>query len=74
MGHHGSRTSSTPAFLAAVSPALAIASCGVRNRFGHPHPQTRDTFGEADVPLLLTERGGALIWRTDGEAVTWERP
>ncbi|MEQ9321842.1 MAG: DNA internalization-related competence protein ComEC/Rec2 [Polyangiaceae bacterium] len=74
VGHHGSRTSSTPAFLAAVSPALAIASCGVRNRFGHPHPQTRDTFGEADVPLLLTERGGALIWRTDGEAVTWERP
>lgn len=74
VGHHGSRTSSTPAFVTAVSPALAIASCGVRNRFGHPHGKTTQTFAAAGVPLLLTERGGALVWWTDGEEVAWARP
>ena len=74
VGHHGSRTSSTPRFIEAVAPELAIASCGVRNRFGHPHGTTRRTFEDAGVSLLLTERGGALVWRTDGEVMTWARP
>lgn len=74
VGHHGSRTSSSPAFVAAVAPELAVASCGVRNRFGHPHPQTVRTFELAGVPMLRTDRGGALVWWTDGEVVASERP
>ena len=37
--HHGSRTSSTPAFIAAVAPRIAIIAAGYRNRFGHPRAE-----------------------------------
>lgn len=67
VGHHGSRTSTAPDFLEAVAPALAVMSCGVRNRFGHPHPNTLDTLARAGVPALRTDLMGSVIWTTDGE-------
>ncbi len=73
VGHHGSATSSSRSFVAAVSPAVAVVSCGVRNRFGHPHPNTLDTFASAGSTLLRTDRGGAVVWQTDGEQVCWRR-
>jgi competence protein ComEC len=51
-----------------------VASCGVRNRFGHPHVITQDTFAAQRVPLLRTDDGGALIWETDGDRVRFRRP
>lgn len=53
--HHGSRTSSTPAFLAAVKPHQALLPVGYRNRYGHP---------KADI-LALYQQNGVRIWRTD---------
>ena len=70
VGHHGSRTSTKPDFLATVAPSLAVISCGVRNRFGHPHPTTLATLEAAGVPSARTDRGGALLWSTDGRRVT----
>jgi competence protein ComEC len=55
VGHHGSAYSSTPAFLAAVHPKIAIISCGLHNVFGHPSPRT----------LAALHAVGALIYRTD---------
>src|SRR5690606_33407530 len=52
VGHHGSRTSTTAAFLAAVHPQVATISTGVRNRYGHPHPQTLQTLADAGVATL----------------------
>jgi competence protein ComEC len=70
IGHHGSRTSTTPALVAAVRPSLAVISCGVRNRFGHPHAVTLATLARARVDVRRTDRGGALVWRTDGRGVS----
>ncbi len=75
VGHHGSRTSSSPPFIAAVAPAFAVISCGLRNRFGHPHPNTLATLGHAGLKLFRTDRDGAVTAWTDGERleVTSER-
>jgi competence protein ComEC len=55
VGHHGSRTSSSAPFLDRVQPQLAVISCGIRNRFGHPHP----------VTLGRLEASGVVVWRVD---------
>jgi competence protein ComEC len=66
VGHHGSRTSSSPAFVRAVSPREAVISVGVRNRFGHPHPTTLKTLASARVRLWRTDRDGEVTAWTDG--------
>ncbi len=65
VGHHGSRTSSSPALLAAVRPALATISCGVRNRFGHPHPNTLRHLRQAGIRALRLDQTGAVQWQSD---------
>jgi competence protein ComEC len=54
--HHGSRTSTTPLFVAAVRPRVAILSCGRENRFGHPAAETLRTLAAAGVPVFRTDR------------------
>src|SRR5262249_49165285 len=73
-GHHGRRTSSSPAFLAAVRPSFAAISAGVRNRFGHPHPRTLAALAERGIEVGRTDRGGAIVWETDGKEVRVSRP
>jgi competence protein ComEC len=58
--HHGSKTSSTAQFLAAVRPDLALLSVGYRNRFRHPHPTIVERYNAANVPIYRTDAGGAL--------------
>ncbi|WP_437278042.1 DNA internalization-related competence protein ComEC/Rec2 [Sorangium sp. So ce375] len=74
VGHHGSRTSTGAALLAAVDPSIAAVSCGVRNRFGHPSPEVLSRLSAGGVAIARTDRGGALTWETDGERVLWSRP
>ncbi len=69
VGHHGSRTSTTPPFLAAVRPSVATISCGVRNRFGHPRPETLAKLAAARVRALRIDRVGSVQWTTDGRRV-----
>jgi competence protein ComEC len=61
--HHGSRTSSTEAFLGAVRPRFAVAAAGYRNRFGHPHADVLGRYSAAGIELLRTDRDGALTVR-----------
>jgi competence protein ComEC len=58
--HHGSRGSSSAAFLDAVAPRLAIASAPCRSRFGMPHPDVRARLAARAVPLAWTGRDGAI--------------
>jgi competence protein ComEC len=58
--HHGSRTSSTPAFIDAVAPTVGVLSVGYRNRFGHPHPLVAARYLERGIGLRRTDREGAL--------------
>ena len=67
VGHHGSDGSTTPAFLDAVNPAVAVISAGEENTFGHPSPTTRLRL--AGVPLLRTDENGDVRFETDGAAL-----
>jgi competence protein ComEC len=67
VGHHGSRTSSSPEFLDAVAPGVATMSTGIRNRFGHPHQPTLEKLKQRGILALRTDRFGAVRIETDGE-------
>ncbi|HWX67801.1 MAG TPA: DNA internalization-related competence protein ComEC/Rec2 [Rhodanobacter sp.] len=58
--HHGSKTSSSAAFIAAVQPPLALVSAGWRNRFGHPRPEVLARYADAHVPVFNTATQGAI--------------
>lgn len=58
--HHGSGTSSTPAFLAAVHPQLALFQVGYRNRYHHPKPEVYARYAELGIRRLRTDETGAL--------------
>ena len=66
-GHHGSRFSSSEAFLARLSPRFTIISCGKNNRHGHPAPETLARLAAASSRVLRTDEAGA-IEITIGEA------
>ncbi len=72
VGHHGSRTSSSAEFLAAVGAEQAIISVGQRNRFGHPHAATLAALARAGARIWRTDRDGAIIVTTDGQSLEVE--
>jgi competence protein ComEC len=72
--HHGSTTSSTAPWLAAVRPAAAIVQAGYRNRFGHPAAEVVQRYQSLGVQLADSARCGAARWRSwEPEAVHCER-
>ncbi len=63
--HHGSKTSSSPAFLDAVAPRVALVQSGYRNRYGHPAPTVAARYGERGIAFLDTVGCGA--WSAPGD-------
>ena len=73
VGHHGSRTATSDTFLRAVQPELAVISCGVRNRYRHPAPETLDRLAARAVPVARTDLEGTVIVRVHPGGAFWER-
>lgn len=70
VGHHGSDSSSTGAFLDAVSPDYAAISVGAGNRYGHPHASTLDKLRRRGVRIFRTDEDGTIVFVTDGKEIT----
>lgn len=67
--HQGSRTSSSDAFLRAVSPEVAVLSVGKGNPYGHPHREVLARYARHGISVYRTDRDGAVVIRTDGRAL-----
>jgi competence protein ComEC len=70
VGHHGSRTSSTDAFLDAVRPRVALVSVGRGNTYGHPAPSVLAALAARGVAVFRTDVSGTLVLRTDGRTLS----
>ena len=72
VGHHGSSTSTSDAFLAAVHPDVAIISVGAGNKYGHPSVDVLRALSQFGAQVVRTDESGTVIVRTDGAHVEIE--
>lgn len=68
--HHGSKTSSTEPFLAAVQPHIAAVSVGLNNAYGHPSESVVQRYKDDGVRLLRTDHDGAITASSDGRSIS----
>jgi len=73
IGHHGSKTSTSPEFLGRVLPEEVIISVGADNRYGHPHQETLDKLKEKSILVYKTSSHGTITIKTDGDDYTIRR-
>jgi competence protein ComEC len=69
VGHHGSKNATSPAFLAAIQPELAIISSGEDNPYGLPSPELLARLANAGTHILRTDTNGAVHVLTDGKTL-----
>jgi beta-lactamase superfamily II metal-dependent hydrolase len=67
VGHHGSRTASSSAFLTAVKPAVAVYSAGIGNSYGHPHPETIAALFAVGAQIYGTDKNGTVVVTSNGQ-------
>jgi competence protein ComEC len=73
VGHHDSKNSAIPEFLAAVQPRQGVISSGEDNPYGHPSPQLLERLRQAGIPTLRTDSNGAIHILTDGKILQVSR-
>ena len=69
VGHHGSASSTTDTYLAAVTPTYAVISCGMGNDYGHPHKEVTNRLTKTGILILRTDLAGNVHFRTNGETI-----
>ena len=72
VGHHGSSSSSSVAFLKAVSPKYAVMSLGEDNSYGHPHKEIINRLEDMDITYFRTDIDGTVVFSCDGKNFTKE--
>jgi competence protein ComEC len=72
VGHHGSSTSSSDEFLAAVHPALAVISVGAGNKYGHPSSDVIHALALVGAEVLRTDEAGTIVVKSDGVRIEVE--
>lgn len=70
LGHHGSKTSSTARWLDAVSPAVAVASLGRDNSYGHPNDSVVQRLQKRGISFYRTDLDGTVVFATDGKNIS----
>ncbi len=71
VGHHGSTSSTTSAFIKAVSPKFAVITVGVDNDYGHPTQEILNKLENSRVQVYRTDHEGTIVATSDGEKVTF---
>lgn len=74
VGHHGSRTSSLPAFIDAVNPEHAVVQVGLLNRYALPNREVAEHFRSNGIDVYYTSLDGALTFRSNGSRLWAPRP
>lgn len=69
MGHHGSSTSSSTAFVNAVNPDIFVIQVGEGNSYGHPHKETLALLNERDAKVYRTDLNGDIVMTSDGKEI-----
>ena len=65
-GHHGSSTSTTKEFFSKVNPSIGIISCGVNNKYGHPHKEILKLIKEKHLTVYRTDKDGNIVLESNG--------
>jgi len=73
VGHHGSHSSTSNAFLNVVSPDYAVISVGKDNDYGHPHVETLSRLGAAGVKIFRTDRQGTIVATSNGQSISFNK-
>ncbi|MGN1126947.1 MAG: ComEC/Rec2 family competence protein [Ruminococcus sp.] len=71
VGHHGSTSSTTQAFLDKVKPKYAVISCGKDNKYGHPHEETLQKLNDMGVTIHRTDEEGTVVAQSDGKSISF---
>lgn len=72
LGHHGSKTSSSSGYLAAVQPKLAVISCGENNAYNHPSDTILNRLDDMHIDYRRTDRNGTIVVTSDGTKISIE--
>lgn len=71
IGHHGSRSATSNAFLNKVNPKYAILSCGIQNDYGHPHYETMKKLQKRKISVYRTDQQGTIVLVSNGKDITF---